>query len=68
MLLTKAKTASIKIAKNRKGMDNNQMTGHKRRINTAIGQQKTNNIAQRTITINIFIPCSYIRCRDKLSY
>ena len=56
MVFTKAKNASINVPTTRKGIDNNHTIGHKRSANMAIGQQKTNSIAQSIITNNIFIP------------
>jgi hypothetical protein len=55
MLLTTARNASITVPKTRKGIDNNQIIGHRSKANTAIGQQITNKIAQRIKTSNVFI-------------
>ena len=58
MLLANARSALTRTIKKRKGMDSNQMSGHRRRTNIAAGQHKTNNIVQRIKASIIFIFCS----------
>ena len=59
MLFTKAQIASIRLPTTRKGIDNNRRMGQniKKSIKTsiAIGQQRTNRIAQRIRVSNVFI-------------